>query len=197
MYPITERRLDGEVGYHIDDFGRHLEAIAGNPELEQAKAFAFIFYDSNDEELRQALADRDDAWTYLDRLSGSMFHIFYLDTNQKADTKEFNRRFMDYLGVGPTAKLPIVALLDVRNGDFCNLRVDEFKKPINKFFAFQMYELIRNLQGCDSGMKESIPSASPLPGSQGYSRIIFQEAFRVGLRELFGRILSHAIGGVD
>src|SRR6266699_5117226 len=76
MIPIYEQDSGKGIGYGLDSFLKRFEHICQeHVEAGRAKAFAFIFYDFNDQGLRTVLKDQG-VFAQLDRLSGKNLSIF-------------------------------------------------------------------------------------------------------------------------
>lgn len=113
MFPIQEQGHRRGIGHGLDSFLKRFDAICQEHLKEQrAKAFAFIFYDFADNDLRRILKDQR-VFAELDRLSGTKLSIFYLNTGKKEAVNRFNNVFLSRLGVIEKATPPCVAFFKV------------------------------------------------------------------------------------
>src|SRR6266704_5407193 len=72
---------------------------------KRAKAFAFIFYDFVDQDLRRILKNQG-AFAQLDRLAGDDLSVFYLHMGRRDTVSKFNTAFLSKLGVIDKATPP-------------------------------------------------------------------------------------------
>jgi hypothetical protein len=113
MIPIYEQGAGRGIGHNFDSFRNRFDAICQAHLAEaRARAFAFIFYDFTDQDLRRILKDQG-AFAQLDRLSGTELSIFYLHSGTRWTVEAFNTHFLATLGVSETASLPCVVFFRV------------------------------------------------------------------------------------
>jgi hypothetical protein len=115
MIAIFEQGTGRGIGLHFDAFLERFDQICQEHlHSNRAKAFAFIFYDFTDHELRALLRDQG-VFTQLDRLAGSDLSVFFLHSANKATTvTEFNSCFLSKLGI-ENALLPCVVFFKLKN----------------------------------------------------------------------------------
>jgi hypothetical protein len=114
---IQEQEKHRGIGYDLDSFLRRFEQICQEHlQKGRARAFAFIFYDFQDNALRRILKEQG-VFTQLDRLSGSNLSVFYLHTDVRCSVKKkcilrsvvkFNKEFLSVLGVEKEVQFPCV-----------------------------------------------------------------------------------------
>jgi hypothetical protein len=97
MFPIYEQGRGSGIGLDFNSFHDRFEAICREHlQAERAKAFAFIFYNFRDRNLRLILKNNG-VFAKLDRLSGVQLSMFYLDTGGKKAIVRFNAEFLSKL----------------------------------------------------------------------------------------------------
>jgi len=114
MTPIFEQGKGRGIGHDLASFSdRFTELCQEHVRNGRAKAFAFIFYDFNDEELRKILKDNG-VFAQLDRLSGSNLTVFYLHSGSRKTVERFNAKFLSRLDVEEDVRLPAVVFFRVK-----------------------------------------------------------------------------------
>jgi hypothetical protein len=115
MIPIYEQGTGRGIGLNFDTFLERFGQICQEHlHSNRAKAFAFIFYDFTDRELKTLLRDQG-VFTQLDRLAGSDLSVFFLHSANRAKTvTKFNSSFLSTLGV-ENALLPCVVFFKLKN----------------------------------------------------------------------------------
>lgn len=115
MIPIFEQGSGHGIGYGLESFlSRFSEICREHNEMKRAKAFAFIFYDFQDEALRKILKDQG-VFAQLDRLSSRDLSIFFLHTGSSEAVEHFNQSFLSELGVQERVRPPCVVFFKMRN----------------------------------------------------------------------------------
>ena len=113
MIPIFEQGNGRGLGLGLDTFEARFEDICKEHlKHKRAKSFAFIFYDFTDNALRKILKDGG-LFTQLDRLSGKDLSIFYLHGSHRQTAEEFNKTFLQAVGLADTISLPCGGFLSV------------------------------------------------------------------------------------
>ncbi len=108
MIPIYEQSQGRGIGHGLDSFLDRFDAICQeHVTSKRAKAFAFIFYDFVDQDLRRILKNQG-AFAQLDRLAGDDLSVFYLHTGRRDTVSKFNTAFLSKLGVIDKATPPCV-----------------------------------------------------------------------------------------
>jgi hypothetical protein len=115
--PIYEQGKGEGIGYGVADFHRRFEKIcADHLNTHRAKAFAFIFYDFEDKDIRRVLKTLG-VFAELDRLSGKELSVFYLHTSSsKRTVLEFNNEFLRKLGAQDAVPPCVVFFRLLENG---------------------------------------------------------------------------------
>jgi hypothetical protein len=113
MIPVYEQEEGHIVGHRVNSFIRRFDALcaeftaAGDIDKGGAGAFAFFFYDSQNEGLRQIMSD-EGVVNRLARLAGDDLCLFYLHASKPKSIQRFNTEFLTTLGANETAQLPCV-----------------------------------------------------------------------------------------
>jgi hypothetical protein len=123
MIPIYEQVAGDEIGYRVNSFLRRFDTLcaetieagtneAGQPEAGDIKegraaAFAFFFYDCQNQGLRQIMSD-EGVVDRLERLAAGDLHLFYLHASKPKSIQRFNTEFLTALGAEETVQLPCV-----------------------------------------------------------------------------------------
>jgi hypothetical protein len=125
MIPIYEQVAGDEIGYRVNAFLRRFDALcaesteaepseagqteAGDININEgsAAAFAFFFYDSINQGLRQIMSD-EGVVNRLERLAAGDLHLFYLHASKPKSIQRFNTEFLTALGAEEAVQLPCV-----------------------------------------------------------------------------------------
>src|SRR6266700_5291869 len=106
MIPIYEQGQGRGIAHGLDSFLDRFDAICQeHVTSKRAKAFAFIFYDFVDQDLRRILKNQG-AFAQLDRLAGDDLSVFYLHMGRRDTVSKFNTAFLSKLGVIDKATPP-------------------------------------------------------------------------------------------
>ena len=110
MIPIFEQGSGKGISLDFGSFLKRFDQICQDHLHDQrAKAFAFIFYDFEDHDLKKLLKDQG-VFSQLDRLAGSDVSVFFLHSSTKKSTiANFNSAFLSKLQI-ENATLPCVVL---------------------------------------------------------------------------------------
>ena len=125
MVPIYELGHQSSIGYSFMDFmGRFQQICREHLENHRAKAFAFIFFDFNNNALQTAIQGQE-GFTILDRLSGTEVSVFFLHSDKRQLIKQFNKVFTTTFGTTQQAGLPLVMLVrfDGKANEILDLQV--------------------------------------------------------------------------
>lgn len=108
MIPIYEQVAGDEIGCRVNAFLRRFDALcAESIEAGSAAAFAFFFYDSMNQGLRQIMGD-EGVVNRLERLAAGELHLFYLHASKPKSIQRFNTEFLTALGAETAVQLPCV-----------------------------------------------------------------------------------------
>jgi hypothetical protein len=128
MIPIYEQAEDDEVGYRVNTFLRRFDALCAEPieggdlATSRASAFAFFFYDSQNEGLRQIMSDAG-VVDRLARLTAGALHLFYLHASKPKSIQRFNTELLTALGAEEAVTLPCVVFFRCQHeGDHATIR---------------------------------------------------------------------------
>jgi hypothetical protein len=114
MIPIFEQGKGRGIGLSLPSFKARFDQLCQEHlESQRALAFAFIFYDFGDSEIRKVLKDRG-VFTQLDRLAGNDLSIFFLHSETRRAIETFNSAFLFKLGIQDNIELPCVVFLNLR-----------------------------------------------------------------------------------
>ena len=182
MIPIYEQGSGEGIGHGLDSFLERFDSIC-NEHLKnkRAKAFAFIFYDFEDQDFRRILKDKG-VFAKLDRLAGTNLSIFYLHTGRKATVRKFNTAFLSKLGVAD-ATPPYVAFFRVKNGNIDDVSVAQLDSADLVHGFHELYGVIERFVAADtSRISDSLKSLKWLKSGGGF---ITLEVFRAALKKAF------------
>lgn len=108
MIPIYEQSSGRGIGLSLESFINRFDQICTQHLAEgRAKAFAFIFYDFTNQEIRKILKDQG-VFAQLDRLSGKDLSIFFLHTGTAHAIERFNSVFLQRLDISQAVNPPCV-----------------------------------------------------------------------------------------
>jgi hypothetical protein len=108
MIPIYEQVAGDEIGYRVNSFLRRFDALCAEAtDAESAAAFAFFFYDCQNQGLRQIMSD-EGVVNRLARLAADDLHLFYLHASKPKSIQRFNTEFLTALGAEVAVQLPCV-----------------------------------------------------------------------------------------
>ncbi len=111
MIPIFEQGDSQGIGHSFDSFIRRFSEICKNHiESKRAHAFAFIFYDFTDRNLKDVLKSKG-GFARLDRLSGRKLYVFYLHSKNQRLNRHFNETFKYVFEIEDNVSLPFVLFL--------------------------------------------------------------------------------------
>lgn len=144
MIPVYEQGCGRGIGLDRQSFQNRIEQIIKNKMSEgEEKAFALIFYDFRDKNLRRILKD-DDVFTKLDRLSGRELSIFYLHSGSDEFIKSFNKQFIKKLKIVGDVNLPCVVFFRTSEKGLVDISIASiYSDKITHGFQ-ELYEIIRS-----------------------------------------------------
>jgi len=145
-----------------------------------AKAFAFVFYDFNDQELRTVLKDQG-VFAQLDRLSGKNLSIFYLHTGKKEAAAKFNRVLLSALEVREKADLPCVVFCRLAEGQLRDIAVAQLDHADLIHGFHELYGVIDRYIASQADKTDGLRSVKWLKSG---ARFVAEEAFKVALEKL-------------
>jgi|ERR1043166_2479018 hypothetical protein len=142
MIPIFEQGKGQGIGHTVDSFYRRFEEICREHlKAGKAKAFAFIFYDFLDRDLKTLLKDQG-VFSQLDRLAGHKLSIFFLHTASRSTVEAFNQEFLAALGIPETVGLPTVVFFKLREDDLTDVAVVELNSSDLIHGFKELYDII-------------------------------------------------------
>lgn len=187
MIPIYEQGKGNGIGHGFDSFSQRFDNICMEHIAEgRARAFAFIFYDFNDSDLRRILKNQG-VFAKLDRLSGTQLSIFYLHTGKRAAISDFNKRFLSALGVTENANLPCVVFFNVKDNQVENIEIAQLESANLVHGFHELYSAIECYLASKPVMKEA--QKPGLNWVKSSSTFVGLELFRAALKRVFEFIL--------
>jgi hypothetical protein len=183
MIPIYEQGSGQGIGHGLKSFLKRFDAICQEHKTsKRAKAFAFIFYDFIDQDLRRILKNQG-VFAQLDRLSGTELSIFYLHTGTEHAINEFNAAFLTALQLEGKAKPPCVVFFKLGGEGFEDIAVAQLNNADLIHGFKELYEVIERYiktskEKAGAGLKSLIWVKSAL-------RFVSIEALRAALRKGF------------
>lgn len=107
MFPVYQQGGGHGIGLQLDEFIKRFKDVCEEHVAEgRTKAFAFIFYDLENDEMKKILADQG-VFAQLDRLTGSLLTVFYLHAGNDSAIKPFNSLLRE-LDIAGQSKPPCV-----------------------------------------------------------------------------------------
>lgn len=187
MFPIYEKNVSNGIGLDLNGFVNRFDTICREHlEAKRANAFAFIFYDFHDQELRRVLSDQG-VFTYLDRLSGNDLSVFYIQANKRAIIDSFNETFSSALGLNMPPTLPCIVFFRLEDLKVTDIKVTQLERP-NLLMAFQeLYNIIESHVENASGDGKKTNSGRWIKSTAGFVTL---EAIRAALRELIHNLMQ-------
>ncbi len=183
MIPIYEQGSGKGIGHNLQSFFERFESICReHKDSKRAKAFAFIFYDFVDQELRRILNDQG-VFAQLDRLSGDELSIFYLHTGTDYAVHEFNSKFLSVLQLEGKAKPPCVVFFRLGTEGFEDIVVAMLSNADLIHGFRELYEVIERYVSAD--IEKAGVGIKSLRWLKSNLRFISVEAFRAALRKGF------------
>ena len=186
MIPIYEQGDGRGIGHGLESFlARFDEICAEHVREHRARAFAFIFYDFQDDALKKILKDQG-VFTMLDRLAGNELSVFFFHAPRTIQRlRDFNRTFLSKLGVDDGVHPPCVVSFGVREGAIHDVTVAQLDHANILHGFHELYEVLQRY------ITES--DAAPAPGSlvrwmKGAGRFIGLEVFRAALSTGMGKV---------
>lgn len=182
MIPIYEQGQGKGIGHGLDSFIARFDSICKEHLLsKRAKAFALIFYDFVDQDLRRILKDQG-VFAKLDRLSGNNLSVFYLHTGTRHAVQKFNTAFLSKLGI-EGATPPCVVFFKLKNDKFEDVAVAQLDHADLIHGFNELYGVIERYVESDvSRVGEGLRSLRWLKSGGGFIAI---EVFRAALKKAF------------
>jgi hypothetical protein len=144
MIPIYEQGSGKGIGHSLESFQKRFDRICADQlEDRRAKAFAFIFYDFTDQDMRGILKD-EGVFAQLDRLSGRNLSLFYLHAGSHDAIERFNEHFMSVLEVEGRATLPCVVFFRVDGEMLEDVRVAQLESPDLIHGFRELYDVVES-----------------------------------------------------
>ena len=180
MIPIYEQGTGNGIGHGLESFlGRFDSICAEHLVAGRARAFAFIFYDFTDNELRKILKNQG-VFAKMDRLSGNSLSIFYLHRGTKHAVEKFNETFLAALGVEGQAFPPCVVFFRAHEGEIEDIEIAQLD---NADLIHGFSELYGAVERYIDAQPRSTSESSVVKWLTGGSKFIGVELFRAALKK--------------
>ena len=144
MIPIFEQGDSQGIGHSFDTFIKRFGDICKKHiETKRAHAFAFIFYDFKDENLKNVLKSKG-GFARLDRLSGKKLSVFYMHSDNRDLNNHFNETFKYVFEIEENVSLPFVLFVkfDGEINEIEGLKIFELEQDDPMFAFNELYETI-------------------------------------------------------
>ena len=183
MIPIYEQSDGNGIGHSFDSFSRRFDEICKEHLANgRARAFAFIFYDFTNSDLRDILKN-DGVFAKLDRLSGTKLSIFYLHSGSRTSIKKFNQHFITALGITDQVELPCVVFFKVQNEKIEDIEIAQLDSS-NLIHGFhELYTAVQRYLVAEPNVPN--PESRALKRLKGGSKFVSLELFRAVLKRGF------------
>lgn len=179
MVPIFEQGTGQGIGHGKRTFIERFDFICNEHiKTGRAKAFAFIFYDFQNDSLREILRSQG-GFATLDRLAGADLSIFYLHSGNPQTVEEFNCFFMQTLDIPEELILPCVVFFRKQDNQIAGVQVAHL---YNQDLIHGLNELYVAIENYKTGL--TIESDSDfIRWVKSGSQFIGIEVFRAGIRQ--------------
>jgi hypothetical protein len=194
MIPIFEQGSGKGIGLNFDDFETRFNEICDkHVKTGRAKAFAFIFYNFTDDDLKRILRDQG-VFTRLDQLAGEQLSIFFLHcSSSKKAVDKFQNVFFDELGIKSPAVPPCVVFFKLRKNQIADLYVARLNSADVVHGFHELYETIREYI---AGNITTAPKKNRYITWVGSSvKFVSIEAFKITLKIGLDAIKESLFGG--
>lgn len=187
MIPIYEQGTGHGIDHSLSSFLARFELLCQEHLREgRARAFAFVFYDFCDQELRRVLRDQG-VFAQLDRLSATNLSLFYLHAGRRRTIDRFNAEFLERLGVESNVRLPCVVFFRVKEDKIEDVTIAQLESA-NLIHGFhELYGIIDRYISGKLGDMRGEPRYLRLIRSS--AQFIGIELFRVVLRDVLHRLI--------
>ncbi len=186
MIPIYEQAKGKGIGYALNPFLNRFDLICQDHLRDnKAKAFAFIFYDRSNAELRTILRD-EGVFAQLDRLASTNLSIFYLHTGRKSAIAKFNAEFLSKLDIIHKASPPCVVFFKLKQDGVKDVAVAELDNA-NLIHGF--HELYRVIQVYIESDRDNVVGLRNLKWLKSGSSFVALEVFKACLKTALDYVL--------
>lgn len=183
MIPIFEQGSGRGIGHNIRTFVDRFGAICeDHANRDQASAFAFIFYDFNNQSLRRILKDQG-VFVKLDRLAGTKLSIFFLHIGTRGIVEAFNSYFLTLLGVKEHARVPCLVFFRVNDQKVMDVEVAQLDSTDLIHGFTELYGAVESY--LQNQRAAPAVTSSTLTWTTGRSNVVHLDAFRDALRKVF------------
>ena len=185
MIPIFEQGQGKGIGLSVEDFKNRFDEICqSHLRQNNAKSFAFIFYDFGDLHIRRVLKDFG-VFVKLDRLASKKLSIFFLHSAKGETVREFNSQFIRKIVGHENVTLPGVVFFKLKKDKIENVTVAQLDQN-NIIHAFdELYGLIDDYVSGRNTKEEKFIKL--LKGAGKFTSV---ESFRAILRNFMDHALS-------
>lgn len=187
MIPIYEQAQGRGIGLGFDSFLRRFEEICQEHlDLGRAHAFAFIFYDFQDQALRRIINDHG-VFAQLDRLSGENLSVFYLHAGTRRSVEKFNKVFLSILSVEDEAQLPCVVFFRYKENEIRDVAIAQLDNASLLHGFHELYGAIERFTTAAPAI--SAKRSRCLKWLAAGGGFVSLEAFRAALRWAFDSLM--------
>jgi hypothetical protein len=182
MFPIFEQGKGKGIGLTISSFHERFDELCHEHlRSKRAKAFAFIFYDFENKELRKILKDQG-VFVKIDRLSGNNLSVFYLHSGNRAAVTDFNSEFLSKLGVADKATLPCVVFFKLKDDKIEDVAIAQLNSADLLHGFHELYDVIEHyIEAKTSELSIQMRSIRWIKSSVAFIGI---EVFRAALKHV-------------
>lgn len=144
MFPIFEQGKGNGLGISYEMFLQHFISICENHQSDgRAKAFAFIFYNFEDSQIRKILKGQG-GFAELDRLSGETITVFYLNSKHKEIVDAFNKNFLYAFDIHDNYQLPYVVFFKIDNHDVKDIEIVLLAQSDVMYAFHELFQVLKN-----------------------------------------------------
>lgn len=183
MIPIYEQGSGKGIGHSLDSFQERFDQICrAHVEDGRAKAFAFVFYDFTDRDIRHILKNQG-VFAQLDRLSGREISLFYLHADGRNAIEQFNEHFMPLLDIENQATLPCVVFFRVDREKLNDVEVVQLESADQIHGFHELYGVVESYL---NEAPHERTSANALRRIASGAKFVSLEAFRAAIQRGVG-----------
>jgi hypothetical protein len=193
MIPIFEQGSGQGIGLDFGPFLKRFDQICQDHlHGQRAKAFAFIFYDFQDHDLKKLLRNQG-VFTQLDRLAGSDLSVFFLHSYSKKSTiAKFNSDFLSKLQI-ENATLPCVIFFKLKNDEIVDVLVAQLDSADLIHGFHELYQVIDRYVRSD--VNDAPKQSRYIKWLKSGATFVSKEAFEAALKAAIDVLRTSWMGG--
>jgi hypothetical protein len=186
VIPIYEQGQGKGIGLGLNSFLNRFDTICQEHVRDKrAKAFAFIFYDFSNGDLRAILKDKG-VFAQLDRLASTNLSIFYLHTGTRSAVTKFNAEFLSKLDIIDKASPPCVVFFKLKKDGLEDVAIAQLD---NADLIHGFHELYRVIQLYVESDRDNVVGLRYLKWLKSSSSFIALEVFKAFLKTALDHVL--------